>query len=183
MQVRLLVERDQDECFVKLAGTTYKFKRNEHGQLVADISDQEHIKWVSDPTHNTSFKLYSPPKEKVVVEEVVDETVDVTAEEAVDDEVPVTDESQSESEMPNDGNVEEAKEEGVPEPELPVPASEPIATVDDEVAGESLPVHEQVGSDAFAPHTGQVDESPVSEPGNNLPPNPKKGSKKTSKKG
>jgi hypothetical protein len=65
MQVQLLVERDQNECIVKLAGTAYKFKRNEHGHLVAEISDQETIKWVSDPI-NTSFRLYSVPKPKVI---------------------------------------------------------------------------------------------------------------------
>jgi len=74
MQVQLLVERDQNECTVKLAGTAYKFKRNEHGHLVSEITDQEHIKWVSDP-HNTSFKMYAPPKAKVI-EEVVADIVD-----------------------------------------------------------------------------------------------------------
>lgn len=65
MQVRLLVERDQNECIVKLAGTAYKFKRNEHGHLVTEISDVEHIKWVNDPL-NTSFVQYVPPKAKVI---------------------------------------------------------------------------------------------------------------------
>jgi hypothetical protein len=72
MMVQLLVERDQNECIVKLAGTAYKFKRNEYGHLVSDITDQDHIKWVSDPTHNTSFKIYSAPKKKII-EEVTDE--------------------------------------------------------------------------------------------------------------
>ena len=75
MQVRLLVERDQNECVVKLAGTAYKFERNEHGHLVSEITDQEHIKWVSDPNHNTAFKAYSAPKKKIV--EMVDEMVTV----------------------------------------------------------------------------------------------------------
>lgn len=65
MQVQLLVERDQSECIVKLAGTSYKFKRNEHGDFVADITNEEHIRWVSNPFHNTSFKVYSPPKDQV----------------------------------------------------------------------------------------------------------------------
>jgi hypothetical protein len=65
MQVQLFVDRDQNECIVNLAGTAYKFKRNEHGHLVSEITDQEHIKWVSASV-NTSFRLYVPPK--VVVE-------------------------------------------------------------------------------------------------------------------
>ena len=75
MQVQLLVERDQNECIVRLAGTAYKFKRNGYGHLVSDITDQEHIKWVSDPTHNTSFKLYREPKKKII-EEVADEVAE-----------------------------------------------------------------------------------------------------------
>ena len=68
MQVQLLVERDQNECVVKLAGTAYKFKRNEYGNLVSDITDLEHIKWVTDPYHNTVFKAYSIPKKKIMEE-------------------------------------------------------------------------------------------------------------------
>ena len=82
MQVQLLVERDQNECIVRLAGTAYKFKRNGYGHLVSDITDQEHIKWASDPTHNTSFKLYSEPKKKII-EEVTDEVVEKVVAEAV----------------------------------------------------------------------------------------------------
>jgi hypothetical protein len=74
MQVQLFVERDQNECIVNLAGTAYKFKRNEHGHLVSEITDQEHIKWVTDPYHNTAFKAYSAPKKKII--EVVDKVVD-----------------------------------------------------------------------------------------------------------
>ena len=81
MQVQLLVERDQNECIVKLAGRAYKFKRNEYGHLVSDITDQEHIRWASDPTHNTSFKLYSEPKKKII-EEVANEVAEKVVEEA-----------------------------------------------------------------------------------------------------
>ena len=64
MQVQLLVERDQNECIVKLAGTAYKFKRNEYGHLVSDITDHDDIKWVSDPHHNTVVQgIQRPEKE------------------------------------------------------------------------------------------------------------------------
>lgn len=66
MQVQLLVERDQSECVVKLAGTAYTFKRNEHGHFVSEINDIAHIKFVSDPSNKTSFRLYSPPEKKVI---------------------------------------------------------------------------------------------------------------------
>ena len=112
MQVQLLVERDQNECIVNLAGTAYKFKRNEYGHLVSDITDQEHIKWVSDPNHNTAFKAYSVPKKKIIEEEL------------------------------------------------------PLQDLDDEIA--------EVGKNAYAPHYGQVDETPTPD----LPPYPKKGSKR-----
>jgi hypothetical protein len=67
MQVQLLVERDQNECIVRLAGTAYTFKRNEHGHLVSDITDHDDIKWVTDPIHNTAFKAYSAPKAKTII--------------------------------------------------------------------------------------------------------------------
>ncbi|MFZ4436808.1 MAG: hypothetical protein ACOYOS_00110 [Syntrophales bacterium] len=82
MQVQLLVERDQNECIVKLAGRSYRFKRNENGHLVSDITDLDHIKWVSDPMHNTSFRLYSVP-ERNVIEEVIEDVVVEQVEEKV----------------------------------------------------------------------------------------------------
>ena len=129
MQVQLFVERDQSECIVNLAGTAYKFKRNEHGHLVSEITDQEHIKRISDPFHSTAFKEYNVLKK--ITEEVVDDAV-----------------------------VTEAREL--------------VTTVTE------LPVHEQVGKDAFAPHTGQVDKSPEAK--KSLPPYPKKGSKRPQKR-
>jgi hypothetical protein len=129
MQVQLFVERDQSECIVNLAGTAYKFKRNEHGHLVSEITDQEHIKWISAPYHNTAFKEYNVLKK--IIEEVVDDVV-----------------------------VTEVREL--------------VTTVTE------LPVHEQVGKDAFAPHTGQVDKSPEAK--KSLPPYPQKGSKRPQKR-
>ena len=136
MQVQLLVERDQNECIVNLAGTAYKFKRNDHGHLVSDITDQEHIKRISDPFHSTAFKEYNVLKK--ITEEVVDDAV-------------VTE------------------------------VTDAVTTVTDTVTNVTeLPVHEQVGKDAFAPHTGQVDESPEAK--KSLPPYPKKGSKRPQKR-
>ena len=129
MQVQLLVERDQNECIVNLAGTAYKFKRNDHGHLVSDITDQEHIKRISDPFHSTVFKEYSVQKK--ITEEVVDDAV-------------VTE------------------------------VTDAVTTVTE------MPVHEQVGKDAFAPHTGQVDKSPEAK--KSLPPYPQKGSKRPKKR-
>ena len=54
MQVRLLVERGQDECIVKLAGRSYTFIRNGSGHLVTEIIDLPTIAWISDP-RNTAF--------------------------------------------------------------------------------------------------------------------------------
>ena len=73
MQVQLLVERGQDECVVKLAGTAYKFKRNEHGHLVSDITDHDDLKWVSDPRNGTAFKEYIDPQKKILDEAIIDE--------------------------------------------------------------------------------------------------------------
>ena len=136
MQVQLLVERDQNECIVNLAGTAYEFKRNDHGQLVSDITDQEHIKWVTDPFHNTAFKEYN------VMKKITDEVA------------PVAD-----------------SPEAVPE------------TAESRMSahfGNEMPVHEQVGKDAFAPHTGHVDKS--LEAKKSLPPYPKNGSKRPQKR-
>ena len=78
MQVQLLVERGQDECVVRLAGTAYKFKRNEHGHLVSDITDHDDLKWVSDPRNGTAFKEYIDPQKNIL-------------DEAIDDAMPVAD--------------------------------------------------------------------------------------------
>lgn len=61
MQVRLMVERGQDEYLAKLGGKAYSFKRNEHGHLVAEITDLPTIEWITDP-RNTAFQPYSPPE-------------------------------------------------------------------------------------------------------------------------
>lgn len=143
MQVQLLVERGQNECIVRLAGTAYKFKRNEYGHLVSEITDHDDIKWVSDPHHNTAFKPYSV-SQKRVLDEMVDEAT------------PVAD-----------------SPEAVPE------------TVESRMSahfGNEMPVHEKLGKDAFAPHTGQVDESPAPITVKPLPPYPKKGSKRPPKR-
>ena len=66
MQVQLLVERDQKECVAKLAGTAYTFTRNEHGHFVSEINSFEHIKLLSAPAYNTSFRPYIPPEKKVI---------------------------------------------------------------------------------------------------------------------
>lgn len=75
MLVRLMAERDSNECTTKMAGTTYKFKRNEYGHLVTEVTDVNHIAWVGDP-HNSAFLPYAIPKPKnqvpvTVVPEVI----------------------------------------------------------------------------------------------------------------
>lgn len=61
MQVELLVERmGQNEYIAKLGGASYRFRRNEHGHMVAEISDVGVIAKVSDP-RNGSFRPYVPP--------------------------------------------------------------------------------------------------------------------------
>lgn len=68
MKVQLLVERDQSECVVKVAGTAYTFKRNEYGHFVADILSADHMAWVNHPNHSGSFKLYITPEKKITDE-------------------------------------------------------------------------------------------------------------------
>lgn len=77
MQVQLLVERQgQDEYTAKLGGSTYRFKRNDHGDMVAEITDSGVIAKISDP-RNGSFRPYVLPEvtEKQIFDETVDENV------------------------------------------------------------------------------------------------------------
>lgn len=143
MQVQLLVERGQNECVVRLAGTAYLFKRNEYGHLVGDITDHDDIKWVSHPHHNTAFKPYIV-SQKRILDEMVDETA------------PVAD--------------------------SPKTISETVESRMSAHFGNEMPVHEQVGKNAFAPHTGQVDESSAPAAEKPRPPYPKKGSKRPPKR-
>ena len=78
MQVKLLVERDANECFAKVAGINCKFIRNEYGDLVADIPDAQIIGFISDP-HNSAFILYTPPKERATKAVKAAEGVEVVA--------------------------------------------------------------------------------------------------------
>jgi hypothetical protein len=73
MQIQLLVERGQDEHIVNLAGTAYKFRRNEHGHLVSEITEPKTIDWVTDP-HRVSFVPYVMPRPKTIIDEVVEES-------------------------------------------------------------------------------------------------------------
>lgn len=66
MLVRLMAERDANECTTKMAGTTYKFKRNEYGHLVTEVIDAEVIKFV-EHAHNTAFMPYTIPKPKTSI--------------------------------------------------------------------------------------------------------------------
>jgi hypothetical protein len=125
MQVKLMVERGQDECVVKLAGTHYKFIRNEHGDLIAEVSDLQTIKFVSDP-RNSSFMPYSGSK--TIIEAGLKKPAGMPDGVLIETQI-----------------VDEVFDEKVTFTEEPPP--------------EGLPLHEQVGSDAYAPHVGQVDET------------------------
>lgn len=65
MQVRLLVERGQQENVVRLAGMSYTFKKNDYGHLVAEITDPTSLEWVAN-ARNTSFVPYEIPKDSIV---------------------------------------------------------------------------------------------------------------------
>ena len=82
-RIQLVIERDADECVVKIAGTAYTFKRDDKGRLVTDITNTDHLKWVSDPYHYGSFKVL-PAAEEVPVEKaaIVDEVVEEVVEQA-----------------------------------------------------------------------------------------------------
>lgn len=91
MQVQLLVERDQSTCVVKLDGYAYTFKRNKYGHLVSNIDNEDHLRWVADPSHNTSFRIYAEPKvpvakgyDEVVADEVVADDGEQGEDEIVD---------------------------------------------------------------------------------------------------
>jgi hypothetical protein len=59
MLIQNLVERDANECQVRMAGIQYMFKRNVHGHLVAEVTDPESIKRMI--TGNAAFRKYEEP--------------------------------------------------------------------------------------------------------------------------
>lgn len=79
MQVRLMVERGQDENIVKIAGTAYKFLRNDRGHLVANVTDPSTIAWVSLP-RNSSFEPYDGGIAEEVVQDILVDDVFTEAE-------------------------------------------------------------------------------------------------------
>lgn len=64
MQVQLLestVGNGVDTCIMKLAGVDYEFVRNEHGHLVTEVTDTDHLQWANLPV-NSAFRIYALPK-------------------------------------------------------------------------------------------------------------------------
>lgn len=68
MKIRCLVEREGNRHVLRVEGIPYTFERNEHGHLIAEVHNAEHIKWMM---RSTSYQTYSPPK--LIQEEVVSE--------------------------------------------------------------------------------------------------------------
>lgn len=124
MQVRLMVERGQNECVVKLAGRSYKFTRNEHGHLVSEITDLPTIAWVSD-TRNSAFLPYSPPKPDPIVSAEENKT-----------------ESAAESEIPLGDEVFDEKVAGFAE----TPLSDPPEGVGSQKSEETVNVEERMSA-------------------------------------
>ena len=68
MKIRCLVEREGNRHVLRVEGIPYTFERNEHGHLIAEVHNAEHIRWMM---RSTSYQAYSPPK--IIREEVVSE--------------------------------------------------------------------------------------------------------------
>ena len=66
MKIRCLVEREGNRHVLRVEGIPYTFERNEHGHLIAEVNNEEHIRWMM---RSTSYQAYSPPK--IIQEEVV----------------------------------------------------------------------------------------------------------------
>jgi len=59
MLIQNLVERDANECQVRMAGVRYTFKRNALGHLVTEVTDPESIKRMT--IGNSAFRKYEEP--------------------------------------------------------------------------------------------------------------------------
>jgi len=57
MLIQCLIEREGDTHTVRLEGRRYKFERNEHGAMVCDVHNQEHIRWM---LMSSSYREYKP---------------------------------------------------------------------------------------------------------------------------
>lgn len=58
MLVKFMLGVDTDTHYVKLGGFRYKFVRNAKGDLVCDIQNTDHLKWISQQNHYTSLQVY-----------------------------------------------------------------------------------------------------------------------------
>jgi hypothetical protein len=59
MLIQCLVNREGDSQIVKLEGRRYKFARNEQGDMVCEVHNQEHIRWM---LKSASYQEYLPPQ-------------------------------------------------------------------------------------------------------------------------
>jgi len=57
MLIQLLIEREGDTHIARLENVRYKFKRNEHGDMVCDVNNKEHILWM---LMSASYREYAP---------------------------------------------------------------------------------------------------------------------------
>lgn len=57
MLIQCLIEREGDTHIVRLENVRYKFQRNERGDLVCDVHNQEHIRWM---LMSSSYREYAP---------------------------------------------------------------------------------------------------------------------------
>ena len=70
MQIRCLVEREGNRHVLRVEGIPYTFERNEHGHLITDVTNGEHIHWMM---RSTSYQAYAPPK---IIQEAVQSAVE-----------------------------------------------------------------------------------------------------------
>ncbi len=58
MLIQCLIEREGDTHTTRLENTRYRFRRNDHGDMVCDVHNQEHINWM---LKSASYQEYVPP--------------------------------------------------------------------------------------------------------------------------
>lgn len=61
MLIQCVVEREGNEHLTRLENRRYQFKRNDNGNMVCEVSNKEHIKWMLS---SSSYREYLPPEEK-----------------------------------------------------------------------------------------------------------------------
>jgi len=104
MLIQLLIEREGCTHITRLENIRYKFQRNEQGDMVCEVTNREHIRWM---LMSSSYQEYVPP-EAVKEGHDQDGATDLSAAESPELRTPMMELVGQDAYAPHNGQSDEA---------------------------------------------------------------------------